>query len=136
MPGTRRTPIARSRAPLITPQVIDLYRTALKLRAKAQRSGTTADRDAAQEAENAVDRAFFGPARLWHCSIFDDFMFTSDDPPAYLLQHGRADDWRHVRSLRLQLQAADRELKKQERAARARRTKAILEPERENEPAV
>jgi len=59
--------------------------------------------------------------KLWDLSVFEDFMFAADQPPAYLREGGNAsaaDGWHRVRLLREQLQAADRSLRRQERAAR------------------
>jgi hypothetical protein len=52
--------------------------------------------------------------RLWDFSVSDDFMFDSDEPPDYLLKRGTnaGAGWHHVRSLREQLQGADRELRR------------------------
>jgi hypothetical protein len=117
MPGTRRTPLARSHTPLITPQVVELYRRALRLRKQAHLS--EADRELAIDAERDVDRAL--GLKLWDDSVFEDFMFVSDEPPAYLRESRDAnavEGWYHVRELRRQLKEADRELRRQERAAR------------------
>ena len=130
MPGTKRTPLARQHTPLITPQVVDLYRRALELRKRAHLSD--ADKHACWDAEHAVDRML--GLKLWDDSVFEDFMFVSDEPPAYL-REGRdasaVEGWYRVRELRQQLMEADRELRRQER--KARRAK-IPEPKREPEP--
>ena len=89
-----------------TPQVIDLYRRARSL----QRRG--ADRQTCHAAERDCDRML--GLRLWDFSVSDDFMFDSDEPPDYLLKRGTnaGAGWHHVRSLREQLQGADRELRR------------------------
>src|SRR5262249_11487429 len=126
MSGTKRVRIPRTSAPgLVSPQAVYLYRTALRLRAKANRSGTSADRDAAHDAEADVDRLLGGGVRrLWLVSIFDVYRFQ---------EPGNA-DWEQKMALRQQLDAAVSELRRQEREAR-RAAKAIPEPAREPEPA-
>jgi len=121
MPGTRRTPINRQHTPLITPTVLGLYRRALKLRKHAHLSDD--DRHAAHAAERDVDRAL--GVRLWEAGIFRTLDY----------QHPGRADWDRAAELRRQLEAANRELRQQERAAR-RAAKAISQPVREPEPAV
>ena len=127
MPGTKRTPIARSRTPLITPQIVDNWRRALKLNKRAHLSH--ADFELAYAAERDVDRAL--GIKLWNISIFEDEMFKHDSPPEYLFQQGRADGWYRTHELRRQLAEADRELRRQERAARRAKT---LSPSPEQPP--
>jgi hypothetical protein len=127
MSGTKRVRIPRTSAPGVSPQVLSLYRYALRLRAKANRSGTSVDRNAAHDAEADVDRLLGGGVRrLWLVSVFDIDRW----PP-------KPDDLAGQRTLehRRQLDAAVSELRRQERAAR-RLAKAIPEPAREPEPAV
>jgi hypothetical protein len=115
MSGTKRTRIDRQqRAGLITPQTISLYRRALKLHKRAHLSD--ADQRAAYDAENDVDRAL--GIKLWQISVFLDEYFVRDTPPDNIVRRGRTDDWYHTRELRRQLAEADRELRRQERAAR------------------
>ena len=113
MSGTRRTPIARSHAPQITAQVISLFRHALKLR----RQGS--DQETVHAAERNVDRML--GLKLWNDSVFNSWFDTAEGPPDYLLERN-ADAaerafWR-IKRLREQLLQADRELTRQERAAR------------------
>jgi hypothetical protein len=120
MSGTKRVRIPRASAPGLSPQVLSLYRHALGLRAKANRSGARADQEAAHAAEADVDRLLgSGIRRLWLVSVFDIERW----PP-------EPDDLEGQRTLehRRQLDAAVRELKRQERVAR-RAAKAVSEPE-------
>jgi hypothetical protein len=118
MPGTKRTRIPR--APTlgrINSHTVDLYQTALRLRKHEHRSD--ADREAAHDAERALNRAF--NRKLWNIGILDDFMFDGKDEPSEYVQRGgfrAVDDWWYVKELREQLQAAARELTRQEREAR------------------
>ena len=125
MSGTKRTRLSRTPTlGLITPQVLSLYRY-------ARRRG--ADLQTRQDAEKDCERAL--GIKLWDISPFDDFMFRRGEPPEYLRQRGpgAVEDWHHAKDLRQQLEAADRELRRQERAAR-RAAKAVAEPEPEPEP--
>jgi hypothetical protein len=118
MSGTKRVRIPRTSVSGVSPQVLSLYRHTLRLRAKANRSGTSADRDAAHSAEADVDRLLGGGIRrLWLVSVFDIERW----PP-------KPDDLEGQRTLehRRQLDAAVRELKRQEREARRA---AVPEPE-------
>jgi hypothetical protein len=112
MPGTKRTPIARSWTPLITPQALDLYRRALKLRTRAHLS--SADKYACHDAERDLDRAL--GIKLWDTSVFDTIGYKQ--PPAYMNADQR-EGWMWSMGLRQQLEAAVR----QERTAR--RAKAV-----------
>jgi hypothetical protein len=126
MSGTKRTRIARTPiVGLITPQIVAAYRRMLELRKHAHRSPT--HRTMAFDAEIAVD-GMLG-TKPWQISALNDDMFTLGRPFDYLCQMGRADDWHRANELRQQLQQADREMRRQERAAR--RTKA---PSSEPEP--
>jgi len=107
MPGTKRTPIARSRTPLITPQALDLYRRALKLRTRAHLSST--DKYACHDAERDLDRML--GLKLWDTSVFDTIGY--EQPPAYMNADQR-EGWLWSMELRQQLETAAR----QERAAR------------------
>jgi hypothetical protein len=132
MSGTKRVRVARAPAAgLITPQVIALYRHARALQARAHRS--EADLDAFSTAEDDLNRAL--GLKMWDVTVLEDYMFTPDEPPDYMPPAAR-DGWYRTRELRQQLQAANHELRKQERAAR--RAKAAPEPERkpETEPVV
>jgi len=119
MSGTKRTRIPRTPTlGLISPQALSLYRHAVALRRRG------ADRETCHAAERDLDRLL--GVRLWHVSIFDfDDIFDRNAPPAYM---GDAEDWHRALQLRQQLEAADRELRCQERAAR-RAAKVIPEPE-------
>jgi hypothetical protein len=118
MPGTKRTPIARSRAPLITAQTVDLFRTALALH-KRDPAGIT------HNAKRAVDRLVGW--KMWKISIWDfDDIYSREVPPE---DPNRHDDWAHALELRQALEQAVRELRAQER--KARRARAEPEPERE-----
>jgi hypothetical protein len=113
MSGTKRVRVARTPAlGLITPQVIALYRHALKLRARAHRS--PADLDAFSSAESDLNHSL--GLKMWDVTVLEDYMFTPDAPPDS--PPAAQDGWFRTRELRQQLQAADRELRKQERAAR------------------
>jgi hypothetical protein len=105
---TKRTPITRQRTPLVTPQIVDLYRHAIELRTQARRIRTNAAWEAAGDAESAVNRAL--NIKLWETSLFDaiDFPHENDGTP----------DWLRAAELARQLQEADRELRRQERKAR------------------
>jgi hypothetical protein len=126
MSGTKRVRIPRTPAlGLITPQVVALYRHALELRARACRS--EADLEAFSSAENDLNHSL--GLRMWDVGVFEDFMFVPDEPPDYMPPAAR-DGWYRTRELRQQLQAADRELRKQERAARrAKGANTIPTPE-------
>jgi hypothetical protein len=120
-------PIARRQAPQITPQLIELYETALKLRALERRG--RADHATVHEAEAAVERHLGGGIRrLWLTSVFDIY----DDPPG-------PDDMVGRRTLehRKQLDAAVQDLQRGRREAR-RAAKAAApantEPTGEPEP--
>ena len=123
MTGTRRTPIARSHTPLITPDLVRRWRRAVALNKHAHRS--PAHRNLAYDAEIEVGRML--GTKLWQISVFLDELFVLDRPPDHIVRHGREDDWHHTRNLRAQLRAADQELRRQERAARRAR-KAAPEP--------
>jgi hypothetical protein len=128
MSGTKRVRIARTPAlGLITPQVLALYRHALELRARARRS--EADLEAFSRAEDDLNRAL--GLKMWDVTVLEDYMFTPDEPPDYMPPAAQ-DGWYRTRELRRQLAEADRELRRQERAAR--RAKAAPDPEREPEP--
>src|SRR5262245_23485115 len=98
MSGTRRTPIARSHAPQITPQIVSLFRHALELR----RQG--ADRETVHAAERDVDRML--GLKLGNDSVFNSWFDTAEGPPDYLLaRNAEAAErafWR-VKGLREQL---------------------------------
>jgi hypothetical protein len=127
MSGTKRVRVARTPAQgLITAQVLALYRHALELRARARRS--EADLDAFSAAEDALNNAL--GLKMSDVTVLEDFMFAPDEPPD--MPRAAVDGWYRTRELRQQLQAADRELRKQERAAR--RAKAAPEPEPEAAP--
>ena len=119
MSGTKRVRIPRTSAPgLISPQALSLYRHALDLRRRG------ADQETVQAAENDLDRLLGGGVRrLWEVSIWDVYRFQEPGDPV----------WERTMERRRQLDAAVRELKRQERAAR-RAAKAVPEPEREPEP--
>src|SRR5262245_18958148 len=129
MSGTKRVRIPRASAlGLVSPQACDLYRHALKLQVKAQRSGVDADKHAAWDAEADLDRLLGGGVRrLWEVSVFDVYRFQEPGDPG----------WERKAELRRQLDAAVAELRRQEREAR-RAAKAIPEPARdpESEPVV
>jgi hypothetical protein len=121
MPGTRRTPIARSRAPLITAQTVDLFRTALQLHKRDPASLET------HNAKRQVDRLVGW--KMWKISIWDfDDIYSREVPPQDPHLH---DEWAHALELRQALEQAVRELRAQERAARAAQP---AEPERESQP--
>jgi hypothetical protein len=120
MSGTKRVRIPRTSAPGVSPQVLSLYRHALRLRAKANRSGISADQNAAHSAEADVDRLLGGGIRrLWLVSVFDIKRWPL-----------KPDDLEGQRTLerRRQLDAAVSELQRQEREVR-RAAKAVPEPE-------
>src|SRR5262249_53180737 len=124
MPGTRRTPIARSRTPLITAHTVDLFRTALRLR--KSKPGSLE----AHEAERAVDRMVGW--KMWNISLWDFDIYSREKPPEDRHLHR---DWQHALELRLQLEAAVREQRQQERAARrARAERAESEREQPTSP--
>jgi hypothetical protein len=129
MPGTRRTPVKRQHTSAIA-AALPLFQRALKARAKWKRSGSDADYTAAVEAQKDVDRAFFGPRRFWLTSIFDiDDIYSRTEPPDEARHH---ESWKHALELRQALEAADREQRRRERAAR----RAAKAPAPEPEPAV
>ena len=114
MSGTKRVRIPRTPAlGLITPQVIALYRHALKLRARAHLSPD--DLEAFSHAETNLDRSL--GLQMWDVGVLEDYMFTPDEPPNYM-PRAAVDGWYRTRELRRQLAEADRELRRQERAAR------------------
>ena len=122
MPGTRRTPIRRQHTSLITAQAVALFRHALSLRRRG------ADQQTCRAAERDVDRML--GVKLWQVSIFDfDDILDRDAPPAYM--GPRHEDWSRALELRQGLEQADRDLRKQERAARrAKATPPSPPPER------
>jgi hypothetical protein len=117
MPGTRRTPIARSRTPLITAHTVDLFRTALRLR--KSKPGSLE----AHEAERAVDRMVGW--KMWNISLWDFDIYSREKPPEDRHLHR---DWQHALELRLQLEAAVRALRRSERAV-LKRGRDIEQPE-------
>jgi pyruvate carboxylase len=90
VPYKRRLGKARDGA--ITPTVVALYANALKLRIHRHRSDE--DREATNEAENAVDRAL--SIRLWQTSVFDVDVYRQPGDP----------DWERAAELRRQLDVA------------------------------
>jgi hypothetical protein len=124
MSGTKRARIPRTSAPgLISPQAVALYRRALDLRRRG------ADQETVHAAEADVDRLLGGGVRrLWLVSVFDIDRW----PP-------KPDDLDGQRTLehRCQLDAAVRDLERQERqerTARRRAAKAAPEPTHETKP--
>jgi hypothetical protein len=122
MAGTRRTPIARAHhGTLITAQALSLYRRALDLRRRG------ADKETVHAAEADLERLLGGGVRrLWEVSVFDVYRFQEPGEPV----------WERKMKLRRQLDAAVRELKRQERAAakRAKDVHSADTPEPEREP--
>ena len=122
MAGTRRTPIARAHhGALITAQALSLYRRAVDLRRRG------ADKETVHAAEADLERLLGGGVRrLWEVSVFDVYRFQEPGEPV----------WERKMKLRRQLDAAVRELKRQERAAakRAKDVHSADTPEPEREP--
>jgi hypothetical protein len=129
MSGTKRVPISRQHASSIA-MVLPLFQHALRARAKWKRSGSDEDRAAAIEAEKVIERAL--TIRMWQVSIFDiDSIYGRSKPPE---EPRHRDDWARALGLLQQLEAADREFRRQERAARRQR-KVEPQPQPEPEPA-
>ena len=108
MPVKRRFGKAREAA--ITPDLVRRWRRAKELAKQA-------DRDLAYSAEAALNNAL--GLRLWDYSVLDDLVFNGrDEPPEYLSRQApaRIPIWRRTHELRQQIEAADRELRQQERA--------------------
>jgi hypothetical protein len=95
---------------------LPLFQHALKARAKWRRSGSAEDFEIATEAEKSVDRALFGPQRLWGVSIFDfdDIYRDRTRPPEDPKWH---DAWARALELREALEAADLEQRRARRQA-------------------
>jgi hypothetical protein len=86
----------------VTPSIVAAYQRALALRERAHLSED--DRDAAHEAEAAVERMLGGGIRrMWQISVFDVFEFQEPGDP----------DWERSASLRRRLDAALAEAKRQ-----------------------
>ena len=124
MAGTRRTPIARAHhGALITAQALSLYRRAVDLRRRG------ADKETVHAAEADLERLLGGGVRrFFETTVFDVYRFQEPGDAV----------WERKTKLRRQLDAAVRELKRQESAA-AKRAKGVHtahtpEPEREPEP--
>jgi hypothetical protein len=123
MAGTRRTPIARPHAASLA-SVLLLYQAAVKARKRWQRYRTDDHYAAFVEARKNVDRALFGPSRLWKTSIWDVVDIHRRKPPEEPRQR---ESYEQAVALLKALEALDREQQQQERAAQR------AEPERERE---
>jgi hypothetical protein len=124
---TKRTPLSRAHSQSLQ-VVLPLFQHALRARAKWKRSGSDADYAAAIEAQKDVDRALFGPQRLWRTSIFDfDDIHNRKAPPEYMGPRQR-EDWQRSLELRLALEQLDREQREAEREV-----PQPAEPERERD---
>jgi hypothetical protein len=103
MAGTHRTPLARTHhGALITAQALSLYRRAVDLRRRG------ADKETVHTAEADLERLLGGGRRpFFETTIFDVYRFQEPGDPV----------WERKVRLRRQLDAAVRELKRQEREA-------------------
>src|SRR5262245_61556487 len=112
MPVKRR--LSKQHDGRITPSVIAAYQRALALRERAHLSDD--DRDAAHEAQAAVDRLLGGGVRrMWKISIWDfDDIYSRDTPPRDPRSH---DDWARMLELRQRLDAALAEASRRPTAA-------------------
>jgi hypothetical protein len=128
---TKRQPIHRQHSQSLQ-VVLPLFQHALRARAKWKRSRSDANYSAAVEAQKDVDRALYGPSRLWKVSIFDvlDGIYDRIKPPS---ERRQFDAWTDAVALLQVLEQLDREQREAERAAQNASNSTVAEPEPEQE---